>query len=107
VLSSPCLVAISFLRATYCQPFPPKVSVKTVPRHIPDVHPLLVLPLPNQIHMFTKDLERLAADLEASDDRAAVVQQYKDRFVVKSKVRRGLGHILVLSCSHSRSLRMS
>jgi len=105
MLSSPCLVTISFLRAKYCQPFPPKVSAKSVSCHILDVHPLLVLPLPNQIHMFTKDLNQLAADLEASDDQAAVVQRYKDEFAVKVKVRCGFCRILVLSCSHPQSLR--
>jgi len=86
VLSWPCLVAISWLRAKYCQLFQPEVSAKLVPRHILDVHQLLVLP-PNQVHMFTKDLKQLVADLEASDDQAAVVRRYKDRFSVNSKVR--------------------
>ena len=38
--------------------------------------------------MFTKDLEQLVADLEAGDDKAAVVQRYNGAMFVKRQVRR-------------------
>ena len=37
--------------------------------------------------MFTKDLKQLTADLEATDDKSAVIQRYKDALAVKSEVR--------------------
>lgn len=48
--------------------------------------PPLVLPHPRNAHVFTKDLEKLTADLEATCDEAAVVQRYKNTLVVKGKV---------------------
>jgi len=38
--------------------------------------------------MFTKDLEQLVADLEASDDKLAVVQRYGCEIIAKHEVRR-------------------
>ena len=40
-------------------------------------------------HVFTKDLDQLAADLKATDDQAAVIQRYKDALAVKREVRCG------------------
>ena len=36
--------------------------------------------------MFTKDLKQLTADLEATDDKSAVIQRYKGALAVKSEV---------------------
>jgi len=47
-----------------------------------------------------RDLEQLAADLEATDDEAAVVQQYEDALSAKAEVRCKFGRILVLLCLH-------
>ena len=37
--------------------------------------------------MFTKDLKQLTEDLEAADDKSAVIQRYKDALTVKGEVR--------------------
>ena len=54
----------------------------------PTLTPLLVPPLPRRLHVFTKDLEELVADLEACDDKAAVVRRYNGALFVKRQVRR-------------------
>ena len=78
----------------------PTVSIKSQ-RQVDSVsYPLmftLLLGLPPQkrIHMFTKDLKKLAADLEASNDKAAVVRRYKDGLYAKTEVRCRFDHILV------------
>lgn len=38
--------------------------------------------------VFTKDLKQLIADLETTDDEAAVIRRYADTFIAKDKVRR-------------------
>ena len=50
--------------------------------------------------MFKKDLEKLTADLEATDNKAAVVQQYEYALGAKSRVCCEFGQILVPPCSH-------
>jgi len=40
------------------------------------------------MHVFTEDLEQLIGDLEAADDKAAVVKRYKAAFLAKREVRR-------------------
>jgi len=47
---------------------------------------VLPTPFPNGMQVFTKDLEQLVADLEAGDDKAAVVQRYRSALVVKHQV---------------------
>ena len=37
--------------------------------------------------MFTKDLKQFKVDLEAADDKAAVIQRYEKKLVAKTKVR--------------------
>jgi len=39
------------------------------------------------MHVFTKDLQKLTAGLEAACDEATVIQQYKYALVVKDRVR--------------------
>jgi len=53
------------------------------------------------MYVFTKDLERLAADLESTDDEAAVVRRYEHALVAKGQVCRGPPPDLVLSCSRT------
>lgn len=48
---------------------------------------LLVPPFTKKIHVFTKDLERLIADLEATADKAAVIERYSVALAAKNKVR--------------------
>ena len=38
------------------------------------------------MYVFTKDLERLAVDLESTDDEAAVVRRYERALVAKGQV---------------------
>ena len=49
--------------------------------------PWLVAPLPRQVYVFKKDLERLTADLKATNDEAAVVRRYADALTAKREVR--------------------
>ena len=61
---------------------------KSVPGPTNSAHPALVSPHPEQVHVFTKDLKQLIADLQATDDKAAMTQRYKDALVAKRQVRR-------------------
>lgn len=44
---------------------------------------------PNRSHVFKKDLDQLVADLEAGDDKAAVLQRYRIALFEKNQVRCG------------------
>ena len=54
--------------------------------------PLVLTPppdpsLPKTVYVFTKDLGRLIADLEVTDDEATVIQRYRDALAAKGEVR--------------------
>lgn len=49
--------------------------------------------------MFTKDLKQLTADLEATDDKLAVVRRYGDALLAKVEVRYEFWSDLVPLCS--------
>lgn len=67
--------------------------------------PLPVPPLPKRFYVFTKDLDQLRADLEATDDKAAVIQRYSDAVVAKSKVFCKSYRVLVSIVLMASSLR--
>lgn len=50
--------------------------------------PFLVPPLPRRLHVFTKDLKQFRADLETTDDEAAVIQRHRDARAAKGEVCR-------------------
>lgn len=98
-LSLPYLVAKYISRVKFCRLFPSKVGPKIGSKPLT----LTLVPdpsLPKVTCVFTKDLKQLAADLEATNDGAAVVQRYKDTLVAKGEVCCEFWSFLVLSCSH-------
>ena len=48
----------------------------------------LVPPLPKKMYVFTRDLQRLIADLRTTGDEMAVIQRYGDALVSKYEVCR-------------------
>jgi hypothetical protein len=60
---------------------------KSVSCRIPNADPVPVPPSTKKIHVFTKDLERLIADLGATADKAAVIERYSVALAAKNKVR--------------------
>ena len=109
--SSPYLMANSVPRAKFCQLFPSAVSVQSVPRFFANPYPPLVSlsPLPKHMYVFVEDLKRLAADLESTDDKAAVVRRYERALVAKGQVccdlSSGLGFIALIYLEVCASIR--
>ena len=87
-LSPPHLAKNSISQERPCQLFGSNVSAKVDLFHVifPILIPLSVPSFDSMLHVFTKDMKRLIADLESADDGAAVVRRYEGALAVRLEV---------------------